>query len=193
MHIIREAEIPFLMPVTGELREMHHLLNAFLSAPELTQPKLSCWGLALIRCLFFPSLHQSGEVGLYVFEYCGGVAVPFGHTLKPLCRRALLPEGFDGPVWRHNTHAVALEGGFFCRDERQRRATHLLLGGRVSPAVEFVSNSAICERMPGLEDLPVGPGGSYISCFSYGILVFSQPQGAVCPWVCRVEWWSYSG
>lgn len=87
IRIIREAEIPFLMPVTGELREMHHLLNAFLSAPELTQPKLSCWGLALIRCLVFPSLHQSGEVGLYVFKHCGGVAVPFGHYAGEHCCR----------------------------------------------------------------------------------------------------------
>lgn len=57
---------------------------------------------------------------------------------------------------------MALERGFFCRDECQRRATHLLnlpLGGWTSPDVEFASNSAVCERVPGLEDLPVGPGG----------------------------------
>ena len=110
-----------------------------------------------------------------------GVSLYISDTpLKPLCRRAVA--GRFGWSRVTSQHSCCGPGGrvLLC----QRNVTsllNLLLGDRASPDVEFVSNSAVCERMPDLEDLPVGSGASYISCFSYGILVFSQPHGTVGP------------
>lgn len=91
----------FLMPVTGDLIEMHNPLNVCLNALQLTQPKLSCRGLALIRFLV---TQWGGLACLWTMWMCGCNVSDL--PLKPLARRALLLEGSEGPVWRPSTRVV---------------------------------------------------------------------------------------